>query len=954
MSEKKRENEKYKSLQGVFLKTSKKRLITSVIISVILFTLLSTFLLTWFNYRYKSFQNHESTYEWYNDNQISIIYSSIFDLKDNPNSFLDLAINEIHSTLDTLASKIFDNYTTSMYYEMESLNYPLNQTYDASLLTLQQEVYNVLANSLIDGRLPNNESELLYYSNDLTSPVYQLGDKLGLQITRDEISYVNNFTIVGIIDSFSYNLYQNGFSNDIFQHFRIDQQEFDQYKIDLFFINSHDFSDIMLNYPFSTTGGLTLNVDFNYEFDIKELNNLLSLTNELDIIQSNQDFEYLPKTTSFCYDFDYFVISFQANWISQTFNIFVLGVPIFLLFSLLIRELFNIGNFEKSNQFKLFKTYGLEFGTLRKIVFTENLITTSIGAVIGIILGTLIGFLISSFGLDIISKESYFNAHLEPAFYITIITLFVFILIGGFITETLLARRTLQLTSELYKTKRKKVIGKLFTSAESLLILSGIILFIIGFLGWRFIPNSYYLILAILSLMSICVFLMVAGILLVLASLFLLLSRLFLLLWRYIGKNIWKQRKSYITLALKQMSVYGDEYKRTIFAMTLICLCVSPGLILVKSLNNHLEMESNLKVGFSDILVQSWADNNTILMENISTLSGVEKITKVDVIELRELGTVRASNDKTFEVNILNINNVSEFIGIISAKIPDSCGYTLSDISALDTNMTYMMSSKYSRKNNYNKGEIYSSSEITSSSYASYNMTFINDFDCFPLLPYKLPNFLDRFLIEKYNLVMSNLTYSQLKYKFNELTSVNNNTYILVKTVPHYNISLLIEEIENLPYILRVSIYKDELNALKSELNNFSINFLIIITIISLLLLIFYGFLAARNIYKQRTRIIESDYNIGAKKHQIWLNFSIEIILISIIPLLISILISAILLHNLYDYLFDIPQVYKRFVPWLPIWFMVLIILLCLVCFISGWLLEMWNQFHKYKPVRQE
>ncbi|MBK5115253.1 MAG: hypothetical protein JJE41_16630, partial [Candidatus Heimdallarchaeota archaeon] len=345
MSEKRKGNQRFKSLLGVFLKTSKKRLITSVIISLILFALLSTFLLTWFNYRYKSFQNHESTYDWYNDNQISIIYSSIFDLKDDPNSFLDLAINEIHSTLDTLASNMFDNYTISMYYEMESLNYLFNQTYDASLLTLQQEVYDVLANSLIDGRLPNNESELLYYSNDLTSPVYQLGYKFGLQITRDEISYVNNFTIVGIIDSFSYNLYQNGFSNDIFQHFRIDQQEFDQYKIDLFFTNSHDFSDIMLNYPFSTTGGLTLNVDFNYEFDIKELNNLLFLTNELGVIQSNQDFEYLPKTKTFCYDFESFVISFQVNWIFQTISIFMLGVPIFLLLSLLIIELFNIGNF---------------------------------------------------------------------------------------------------------------------------------------------------------------------------------------------------------------------------------------------------------------------------------------------------------------------------------------------------------------------------------------------------------------------------------------------------------------------------------------------------------------------------------------------------------------------------------------------------------------------------------
>ncbi|HUT81335.1 MAG TPA: FtsX-like permease family protein [Candidatus Bathyarchaeia archaeon] len=950
-------NQRIKSLLAIFLKTNKRRLIFSVIISIILFTLLSTFLFTWFNYRYKSFQNYDESYDWYNDSDTSIRYYAIFDLGDDAELYLDLAIDELQTTLNAVKTDMFDNYTVLMNYILDSIDYnDANQIYTANLITLHQEAFDVLTNRLVEGRLPNNTSELLYYSSDLLSPIYQLGDQVGLQSTKDEITYNQNYTIVGVIDSVSYNLYQNGFSNDVFQYFRIDQQEFDQFKMDLFFTYPQYFLDIISNYPFNVTGKLSLMVDFNYQIDVKDIRNLFAIINELNFIQSHQNFEYLPNGSLFCDDFESFVIFFQVNWIFQTIKVFILGAPIILFFGLIIIEMFNFGNYEKTAQFKLFKTYGLDFVTLRKILFTENLITASIGLFPGVLLGALIGYAISSLGFDILNVGSYSNAFLEPTVYITILALFLFIFIGGFITETLFARRTVRLTSEIFKSKRKKYIRRLFTSIESLLLITGIITLVIGFLGWWYIPDSYYIVLAVLTLLSAFVFLMIIGILFTLASLFLILSRLIVIFWRYVGEKVWQRRKNYFTLALKQLSIYGKDYKKVIFVMLLICLCISPGLVLMKSSNNHLEMESNLSVGFSDILIQSWVDNNTILMENISVIPGVDLITKVEVIKIRELGNVRTTNpdDKIFDVDVLNINNVSEFIEIISPNFPDQCKYTLADISKLDTNMTYMMSSKFAKKENYDKDKIYSSSKITSSSFESYNMSFINKFDYFPLLPYKSYSFLENLLVDKYNLVMSNLTYSQLMYKFDELTFVKNNTYILAKITPTANKTLLVTEIENLPYHIRVTTFEDEFNALNLEMNKFVFVYLIIITIISFSLIFFYGFLVARNVYKQRMRIIESEYNVGVNKHQIWLNFSIELLLVTIIPLFISAIISSILLYTIYDYFLDIPQTYKNFVPWLPVWFIVLIILVCLITILFGWLVEMWQQFHKYTPVRQE
>ncbi|MBK5114469.1 MAG: FtsX-like permease family protein [Candidatus Heimdallarchaeota archaeon] len=626
------------------------------------------------------------------------------------------------------------------------------------------------------------------------------------------------------------------------------------------------------------------------------------------------------------------------------------------MLSLLIIELFNIGNFEKTIQFKLFKTYGLEFGTLRKILFTENLLSTSIGLILGIPLGTLIGFAISSFGLDLANKASYFNAYLEPVVYVIILALFSFLIIGGFITELAFARRTVQLTSEVFKSKRKKFIRRIFTSVESLLLISGIITFIIGFLGWRYIPDSLYIVFAVLPLLTTFVFLMIIGILLTLASLFLILSRLIVYLWRYIGVKIWQKRKSYFTLALKQLATYSKDYNRAIFAMLLVSLCISPGLVLMKSSNDHLAIEANLKVGFSDICVMSWADNDSMLMESISTIIGVDLLTKVELVEIRELGIIKVANpdNRIFDVNILNIYNVSEFIEIISPNFPESCKYPLADISELETNMTYMMSSKFAQKNNYDKNETYSSSEITSLTYATYNMIFINKFDYFPLVPYKSSNFLTRLLEDNYNLVMSNLTYSQLKYKFDETTRVLYESYILVRINPTANKTLLVNMIESLPYPIRVTTFDNELNALKLEQNKFALVYLIIITIISFGLISFYGILTARNIYKQKMRIIESEYNIGAKKHQIWLNFSVELIFVIIIPIFISVIISSILLYYIYDIFLGVQQTYKNFVPWLPVWFIALTILFCLVAILGGWLSELWIQFHKYKPARQE
>ncbi|MHA1307570.1 MAG: FtsX-like permease family protein [Candidatus Heimdallarchaeota archaeon] len=953
-------NQDIKGIIRLFLKTNKKRLTLTIIVSIIVFTLLSTFLLTWFNFRYNSFTNTEASYDWYRDNRNSITFSVGLDEKLREPTFnFEFAVGEIHSKANEIASGMFEKYTASMYCLIDSVKFsPLNQSYSASFMTLQQEAYEFMTENLIDGRLPNNASELIYCSSNMSNPLYYLGEQVGLQIISDDIPYTQNFTIVGIINNLANSLHLEGYSNDIFNGINDYDSGYEQFNLDLFLTNSPDFVEIISFYPSNSIQKLTLNVDFNYQFSIEDIRNLKEITNKIAFVQSSiLEFEHLPpKNHLFCSDLEFFIFDFQFNWNYQTVKIIALGIPAIILFSFVSIEIFNIGNFKKSAQFKLFKLYGLEFKSIRKIFFVENLIISSSGMFFGIILGTIFGYFFT-LGMGTTSFGFYLNAFLEPVVFVTIFVFSTMIFIGGFIIEVKFAKRIAQLTSEIYKSKRIKPLRKFFTSIETILILIGAITIGIGFAGWYIcLANSLIFSYAILSLELVFMFFMVVGGSLIFVSIFLIISRLVMLLWRFIGNQVWKKRKNYFTLALKQLSIYSKDFQRVILVMFLICLCVVPGLILIKSTDDHLEIEANLAMGFSDLMIQGWNGNDFQILENISSINGVELCTAVEVITLRDLSNIRASNnnDRVFDVDILNIYNISEFVAITSSHFPNKMDYSLEDISQLESNMTYMMSSKFAHNEKYDCGKIYSSSKITDPLEESYDMIFVNKFECFPLLPYKPYNYFISLKEENYNLVMSNLTASQIKGKLDSFISVNYDYYLLVKISSTTNKTTIIESIENLPYSLKVVTYEEIFDSLQLGINKFSEGFLVVITIISSFMLLLFGFLTARNIATQRLRIIDSDYQVGAKNYQIWGNFSIEFFLVIFIPLSISMLIASILLYDVFSFLLDIPQIFKEFVPWLPVWLMGLILLFCIAATFCGWLLEMINRVNRFKPVRQE
>ncbi|MBN1330938.1 MAG: hypothetical protein JXA54_15810 [Candidatus Heimdallarchaeota archaeon] len=311
----KKENSNVKAIFGIYFKTNKKRLILTVITSIIIFTLLTTFLLTWFNYRYKYFSNSVELYDWQKDDEISVSYYDSFNNKIQENSdYFNLAINEMLSFTDKIAPGMFTNFTACLFDQIFSLQYtPLIKSFKTLFVTFQQDVYEFIGENLIEGRMPNNKFEVVYRPNDITTPTYQLGDEIGL-LSPDQASPSNNFTIVGIVGDLLTSFHQAGYSYDVLRHISIYQVSF--YELDYLFTSPEYYVDIFRNDLDLSSQEMHLFFDFDYQFTIENIRSLKEIANKIIRIQSTyQNNQYLPslRIDNFCSDLESFIYNFYKN-----------------------------------------------------------------------------------------------------------------------------------------------------------------------------------------------------------------------------------------------------------------------------------------------------------------------------------------------------------------------------------------------------------------------------------------------------------------------------------------------------------------------------------------------------------------------------------------------------------------------------------------------------------------
>lgn len=895
--------------------------------------------------------------DWRQDNMVSIRVSDI-DLVyfEQYSNYFDLVVNEAIEFIKEKAPGLVKSYTpvmTATFLNFANISEPNYN--DTKLLGIGGEPISLLPQCLIEGRLPENTLEVLYLPSNRSNPYYAVNDTIHLKVSNYQFSEVQNVTVTGILDNVQNVFFNAGFSSDVFSNYNYDYYSHDEeiyFNADTFITTSQYLSQIITNYILYQ-GRIDIKIDIDYQITSKHIRDLNKLLDEFVNLQfSFNDFQYLPNyIESFCYDLLREIMNFQSEWNFKTVLVFASGIPLIFIFALICTETFHIGDHEKISKFKLIKVHGLEFKILRRMLFLENLFVSTIGLTAGFSLGLLFGYF-ASIGMGTTNVGQYLSVLAEPVIIVAVLALFTALSVVGFIIENSLAKKSAQTTAEMYKRKRRKFIRKLISTQEFIILIPGLVLAAIGYVGMMFsfmffeLPGRIFE-----SLLVTFMFFMSIGALLVISSIFILFSRFVRLLWQGIGKFSWKKRKSYFTLSLKHLSIYTTNYSRSILAMFMICLAITPGLIVKRSVNDHIPLEANLTMGYADILVSGWNIGDQQTITNISDIEGVELVTGVSKVSLFDSNNYHRF-EKGFDISILSIHNVSEYIQIINQSILEKAHYTIEDIEQLEINMTYMISSKFAKEKKYDRDEILLSTKFTSSAYKPYEMIYVNSFDYFPLLWRQDNNFYSQFY-DTYSFVTSNLTLSQLVPKLSYTTNTWAEHKLLVKITDTANATEICKAITLIGPLSTEN--KDEIeHSMFIQIDDFFIVFFVLVAIIAMLALVFFGYITAKNIYAYRLRIIESEYQVGAKRQQIWGSFTIEFALIIVIPLIISTIVNSLLVNNVLGTLLNVQEQYTKFDPWMPFWLILLIIILCLVLIVSGWIVEIIHRVNKYRPIKQE
>lgn len=936
----------FRNILRIFLKTGRKRLLVTILTGTLIFLALTLLFTTWFSYRYNFFFNYiDTNFDWRNDFLISYIDSeektTTIDL---PSIYFNLQINHNKGNLDSIIPDVSSNFTAALSSQLFSFtNITEELWFDINLMTFDNNSQVSLTHALVEGRMPANTSEIVYHRQNATSPI-AINDTIPLYGDKHNLDTLRNFTVVGIVENLENILYIDGFSSDILGRSV-------NYFGDYFFVNSLErfftTNDLYLDALSEFTdydGTFSFLIDFNYQ---------LTAAHVRDINQYLRNFREYYYIYSFCDDLNYALQGFYNNWSFETARVFSSSIPIIFIFGLVSIESLKIGNHELVSKFRLMKIQGVETKSIRRLVSLENLTISSVSFFGGSILGFFIGYFVF-LGMGNTSFSDYSLSIIEPVIFIVLAALYLTLFISGFLLENSLAKKTEKLTAVRYKTERKKKwIRRIFTAQETLMFLPGIGFIAVGLTGQLILPlfPIDYLSNLILQFELAFMFLMAIGGLFILSSVFLLLARFISMFWSFLGKRVWKTTKSYFTLTLKHLSIYSRNYQRIILVVFMIGLGITPGLILKKSVNDHNTVEAKLYTGYSDLAIINWQPFFEPIYDNITNTEGIEKVTKLSVFHLQAYDEWGVSS-RSYMTTIASIQNTTDFLQVVDSELFNHTNYSKDDILKLQTNMTYIMNTKYVKEHKYDKGENFTTAIITRAGMLPYNMTYVNSFDIFPLVARPDLYGFSRWF-ETFSMVTSELTALQILNRTSSSSYLDYNHYLLIKLSTDANVTQIRYDLMS-KYGLLTQTSGEIETLIKANISTFGLNYFTIATIFTILIAIFYGFITARNIYNERVRIIESEYQIGAKKRQIWAGFTIELILIIIIPLALSFAATIPILNNVSGPLLNVHQHFLKFKPWLPWWLIIIIVLLCYVTLIGGWLMEMIPLVRKYRPIKQE
>lgn len=935
----------------IFLKTGRRRVTLSVICGTLIFLAITSLVMIVYTYRFDTFQTLQEEKNWFNDGLISVSSNTYDPGTFNLSTFyIENVTRDYTNMVNNLFPDIsFRNQTTALSTQIYTFDptIPGEPWLNQEIMTFDNRTYTGLIQNLTAGRLPQNHSELLYYSMSLNRTDFQVNDTITLY-SEWHTGRAKNFTIVGLVGNVTETFVNESLSLDVlewsFEGSIIEFYNFDRYNT--FFTNSSLYIEILNNMT-SYEGVLTYLVDISYDSSAIKPTNWQNYIYEIPELNDLLDSEFTDSPVLLCQDLKLFLIEFNSLWTLKTTKLLPLNSPLLFIVGLLSVVTLNIGSRELGAVFRRMKLYGLSYRTVRRMVFFENLIFTFIS----FILGTALGFMISY--LFTMSAENhpsnyYLNFLLEPLLLLCLGTILIGFFGLSFFIQNTIAKKTTQTTSEEFKEKRGRI-RRIFSTNEFRLFILVLIFTIVTislFMVYRNL-GEVSLVVSSMSYLTLFWFMITCTVAFLLTFAFLIIARAISMFWTFIGKAVWPKRLNMFSLSLQHLSVSKKSYQLAILGVLLFGLVIVPGLTMNKSLDTNIGNEINLKMADVDLLIRHWVDpaeEKDVLLENISEISSFTEA---------EVYTFNDENEddifpNSFTVHLLSLENVTEFLEFMDVDKLKTYSVSAEDILALEENMTILGDIKFKRNRGLKSGDIYIPDDFTR---FPKDLTFINSFKIFPLTPYPTKRaFQTNF--DSFALVGKRFTIREIGRSIAFSTDFSIRNYKLINAVNESSIPIVQEKLADLN--LTAQTFEEFYEEVYSNLTTFPIDNILIFAILAAVTIIFVSYFTGLKIFEERSRIIESLYRVGAVRGQILGIFTFEYFLVIALPLLITVFASLPLFGLVANFFLDTQSYYQTYTPGIPAWTVVLIILGGLVISMLGWLLALIPAIYRYRPVKQE
>lgn len=948
-----KQNPSFITIMKIYLKSNKKRIKFSLIFIFLLFIFTSTLLLTWISYQNVSFQKHSTEIDWFNDQNLSSFtkYNKVISNNISAN-YLDSALSDIQELYEKEIPGVISKISGTVEIVFKGPDPIYGDLTDYTIKTFDQETINIINSDIIEGNLPQNSSELLLlYSEGPYQDYFEISDILQLKPNLPDIN-LNNYSISGIVHNLKETLKLYDYSSDLVFGFpRNERYDYYTYSQSIqTFITTPDYLFGLLNNftLFSGTTVIAFDITFNetaINYSIVEKYKAI-LSQWMDGIELPFDSQVLIKIGADLLDvFD----EFQQEWRIETIKMGITGILVSFLLILVIFETMNYNKKELQHTFRLMKIQGLDNKKIRKVVLIESVFIASASLLFGLIFSTVISYVLISILNWKISFGFFMSNLVNPLFTVIVFGLFVLILLISFCLKMSYSNNSRVDISELLEEKDRRGIRKFLTSFELIFFTIGGVALSVSIPGIIVLvrESSVYQPLDSNLFNLLLLVLLLLGSFFILISIISLFAKFIAFSWSIIGKYFWTKNKGIANLSLKNISQSYLTYQRSIMVVLFVGFSLLPGFVIYPSINNHIETNSLLAGGYSDLIIYSW-NGDEVLSEKISNLTGINLTTVTTQMKFRSIGLENIRS----EVDILSIN-ATEFVKVVSSNEIEILNHDCSNIELLKSDMTCFINSQFANEYGYsrtNKIKI----ENFWDSINNYQLSPIANFIHFPLIPnyiqYQGERLFDRTL--HIQLVLDARTYEQIIADAFSVEILSTEQQFLIKLNDGVNITDIQSQIYNEFGINAKSI--DEIR--KSSLNNladFNVILVIISSIFSILILFFNGFVVGQDIYQQRLRNIEADYRLGATKKQILFEYSLEITLIVFLPMIFAILLGVIT-SQYYHIFLNIEINYLNFKSWIPWWVVILIFILSFTSIFLGWYSNIYYNIRDYKPTKQE